>query len=281
MSAQPSKLVRGRSASPRTRLLVFALGAVLAGGPGTAAQNVSATGSMPTAAHATEVRYSEGMLTISANNASLNQVLHEIAQRTGMKLSGSVHDERVFGTYGPGEPSQVIGLLLDGTGSNVLLVEGANDQPRELILTRRLGGASPPDPNAAARVDADEDEDGAPPQANVPMRRGAPARNLLPSNAPGFQAGGAPPQPSTVPAQQAVGGPDQNPAAPNGSPSSTEQPVVFPPVDATTAPATASSTPADSTDSTPKDTKTPQQIFEELQRLRQQQTQGTPQSAPQ
>ena len=229
---------------------------------------------MPTATHHSDIRYADGLLTVSANNAGLNSLIHESARRTGMHVTGSVADDRVFGTYGPANPARVLSMLLDGTGTNLVIVQDAAELPRELILTARTGGVTPPNPNAAAQNDADDSsaEDGVtPPQQ--PMRRNAPARSMLPTNAPGY----APP--SNLPSpQQQVGGQDQNPSAATGAPSSTEQPVVFPRVDVNTPPSTASSSPAVNTDSVQQDTKTPQQIFEELQRLRQQQpTPTTPQ----
>lgn len=267
--------------------MVAALTMVL-GGAGAPAQARptsvgAASGALPNAGRRSEVRYAEGLLTVAANNASLNGLLREIAQRTGMRVSGTVREDRVFGTYGPADPSRVLSLLLDGTGSNVLLVQAPDDRPRELILTTRVGGATPPDPNAAAQAaDDDEangnlDDNGAAP--NPITRRGGPSRGMLPTNAPGYR----PPVSVASPAANAegsVGGVDRNPAAANGSPSSTEQPVVLPAIDATTPPATASSTPADNVDSTPKDAKSPQQIFEELQRLRQQQGQSGSEPQP-
>ena len=70
-----------------------------------------------------KVDYAGGRLSVNASNASLNQILQEIAGRTGMKITGGVSDERVFGQYGPSSPSVVLVALLDGTGSNMLLVD--------------------------------------------------------------------------------------------------------------------------------------------------------------
>ncbi|MEO8737263.1 MAG: hypothetical protein ABI380_12075 [Edaphobacter sp.] len=159
--------------------------------------------------HRADVTYTDGKLFVSANNSSLNQILRDIAQRTGMKITGGVTDERVFGQYGPAEPSKILGTLLDGTGSNMLLLQATSATPAELILTPRRGDPSPPNPNAAAF-----DEDTAPPPA-------------------------APQSPAAAqPAENAPGSP---PAAQSSEPQS------------------------------PNSVKTPQQIFEQLQRIRQQQ----------
>lgn len=93
-----------------------------------------------------DVTYANGLLTIAADNSSLNQILREIARQTGMKITGSVGDERVFGRYGPSTPARVLASLLDGTGSNMLLRETASNAPAELILTPREGGPTPPQP---------------------------------------------------------------------------------------------------------------------------------------
>ncbi len=75
-----------------------------------------------TAAPAAEVSYSNGQITVAANNSSLNQILRDISSKTGMKITGGVTDERVFGQYGPAVPSSILTTLLDGTSSNMLLV---------------------------------------------------------------------------------------------------------------------------------------------------------------
>ena len=95
-----------------------------------------------------EVRWSQGQLAVSADNSSLNEILRDIAQHTGMKISGGLADERVFGIYGPAPASEVLAQLLDGASSNVLLVQDPGSGVRELVLTPRTGAASPPNPNA-------------------------------------------------------------------------------------------------------------------------------------
>jgi hypothetical protein len=89
------------------------------------------------------------MLSVAADNSSLNQILRQISLETGMKITGGVADERVFGHYGPSAPSQVLANLLDGTGSNMLLLHRDGLAPAELVLTPRMGGPTPPNPNAA------------------------------------------------------------------------------------------------------------------------------------
>jgi hypothetical protein len=97
-----------------------------------------------------EVSYRNGLLTIAADNSSLNQILREIARQTGMTITGTVSDERVFGDYGPGMPARILASLLDGTGSNMLLRQTATRAPAELILTPRIGGPTPPQASSSA-----------------------------------------------------------------------------------------------------------------------------------
>lgn len=113
-----------------------------------------------------QVTYAGGMLSVSADNSSLNQILRQIGSSTGIKITGGVADERVFGQYGPATPAQVLASLLEGTGSNMVIAQRDTDQPAELILTPRQGGPTPPNPNAAAFDDRPEPRP-APPAAEV------------------------------------------------------------------------------------------------------------------
>ncbi len=172
-----------------------------------------------------QITYTGGTLSVSANNSSLNQILRQISSDTGMKIIGGVTDERVFGQYGPATPAQVLSALLDGTGSNMLIVHRDGDAPAELVLTSRQGGPTPPNPTAAAFDNRPEPQETPSPQAD----RSQPAP--------------APVVPSVTPASA--------PAPPNG-----------------TAPADGSQP------DSPNGVKTPQQIYEQLQRMRQQQQQS-------
>jgi hypothetical protein len=180
-----------------------------------------------------QITYADGALSVSADNSSLNQILRQIATDTGMKITGGVTDERVFGQYGPDNPAQILAELLDGTGSNMIFVQRDSVQPAELILTPRQGGPTPPNPTAAAFDDRSEQRE-----------------------APGRAVQSPPNQPETPP-QPDASAPPANPAVPNG----------------------ASSANPSQPDS-PNGVKTPQQIYEQLQRMRQQQQQQ-PQTQPQ
>jgi hypothetical protein len=186
-----------------------------------------------------------GQLTVIAENSSLDQILREIARQTGMKITGGVTDQQVFGTYGPAAPSEVLGTLLDGSGSNMILRETAANELMELVLTPMQGTPSPPDLNARPSAGAPQlpvqpyvglpQNYGTPPQTMNWPQSGGPAPPARPAYLSPQQPGPAISQPGAGlrPEQQAA--PDAgNPRSPNG-------------------------------------VATPQQIYEQLQKLQQQQ----------
>ena len=201
-----------------------------------------------------EIHYDGGLLTVDAKNSSLNGILREIGRQTGMKITGGVQEDRVFGVYGPGAPSEILATLLDGTGSNMLLVQSRDQAPTELILSPRHGGVTPPNPNAGQ---GQEEDAQAPPAYIEPPSRPEAARQ--------------PPQPG-LPQRLPEGLPPGNAAQGTPQGNSTDQ-VVFPPINGST-PAATGTTSGDTPQGSDT-TKTPQQIFDQLQRLRQQQQQGT------
>jgi hypothetical protein len=163
-----------------------------------------------------------------------------------MKITGGVVDERVFGTYGPGAPAKILTSLLEGTGSNVLLIQSpkaspagstvsSTSAPVELVLTPRHGGPTPPNPNAPGFNDGFQPDDNRPPQTIM-------NRPLPPPSIPVTDPNGATSSPI--------------------APAATLAPPPPAPTD-TTAPTTQ--------DQSPNGVKTPQQIYDQLLKLRQQQ----------
>ena len=197
----------------------------------------------------TQITYSAGLVTVVARNASLDEIIRQVAAKVGMQVNGRVPNDRVFGTYGPESASGILTTLLDGSGINLIIVQSASNQPLELVLTQRSGGATPPNPSSQVVEEGSRFQGG-----NIP-----PAPNQFPTPA------------AAAPSRATNFGRDTNPAA--TAPSSTAQQLIFPPVDASTPSTTGSTTPMTPGSSAPK---TPQQIFEELQRLRNKQS-----SAPQ
>ena len=249
--------------------------------------------------HRAQVTYVGGLLDVRADNSSLSGILRDIAQATGMKLTGGVADQRVFGNYGPAEPSTLLATLLDGTGTNMLLRETADNGPRELILTQRTGGVTPPIPNAQDyEGDAEAGEEGPPVQQQaVPVQQALPTRFGGGQNAvqPSFG-----PQSIPQPFNNVLGSPDNITQTPSTMPTyqsvptdSISTPSVAPQpatgiVDSLNPPPPGSTTLGSSTptnmnnlgDGTPA-AKTPEQIYQQLQQMRQQSQQQQQQPTPQ
>ena len=228
-----SALLQAQSRTPRPPASTPASSAPLpAALPSAAAPPAPLTPAQSPARRA-EVTYTDNLLKVSAGNSSLNQILREISRQTGIKITGGVADERVFGEYGPAAPSQVLATLLDGTGSNMLLVHSSGAAPLELVLTPRLGGPTPPNPNAHS---FDESSDSDDPPVAQPVQPQPPPRG--------------------VPFGTRMSIPDQNDQDNSNTPGS--QPPATDP---------------NQQQQSPDGVKTPQQIYDQLQRMRQQQPQ--------
>jgi hypothetical protein len=119
-----------------------------------------------------DIETAQDSLTIKATNASLTQTLQRIADKTGMQIDGATGDERVFGTFGPGDPRDVLNSLLDGTAYNVIMVGAlANGAPRELLLSARsTAGTSAPTPQPAPAAADDDSADSTPDDTPQPIQ---------------------------------------------------------------------------------------------------------------
>jgi hypothetical protein len=186
--------------------------------------------------HQAQVGYQLGQLTVIAENSSLNQILRDVAQKTGMKITGGVIDQRVYGTYGPASPSVVLGTLLQGSGANMILRMTAANEPTELVLTPMQGRPTPPSLNTSFSAQPQPSAQRYPPE---PRPGFTPAQTFAPSAVrPQYVA---PPPEAVVPSASPV---TPQPGAPvSGDPQS------------------------------PNGVPTPQQIYERLQQLQQQRAQ--------
>lgn len=219
------------------------------------------------AVHGAQILLSGTQLEIRADNSSLNAILRDLAQRTGMQITGGVVDQRVFGNYGPAPADQVLSELLEGTGTNMLLRQTSSGGLGELILSPRVGGPTLPGPTAFH-----EDAQAIP--ATPPAAASAPAIH------PAQQAPAVPPLPFSRPAMPpAATDPMQTPTTPD--PQGIVEPPLYAPATepgTTPGPTTQHTGLSDTTSgraspATPDTAKTPQQIYEELQKLQQQQNQ--------
>ncbi len=233
----------------------------------------------PTRPHRASVSFANGLLTVDSNDSSLHQILRSISSRTGMTITGGVEEQRVFGTYGPSDPATILATLLGGTGVNMLLKDGPDHRPVELILTQRSGGptASPITPQDE-QIGA-EDLSVQPPAASVPARQPvvspAPVAVTAPSQPapqtavqPAQQVGAAPtisgPSSMPQPANNVLGNPN------NTTPTASQIPTVTSgPIDALPTPSTTVQTQQGIVD-TPNQTQqgpqapTPDSIFQQL-----------------
>ena len=183
--------------------------------------------------HRALVQYTPGRLLISADNSSLNQILRQVARQTGMKTSGAVADQQVFGTYGPGDPGAILVHLLDGSGSNVLVLEDRAHRPQELILHPRSGGPTLPSSGTGAGSQDRSQDRPEEPQARPQTIEQFPA--------PGFEAAAQPG--NSLPATAPTGNEDSSGDIPGAESNAT------------------------TTQQSPNGVKTPQQIYDQLLRM--------------
>jgi hypothetical protein len=105
------------------------------------------------------VRLDTTGLRIDATNSSLKQILDDIASATGTRVEGFNQDQRVFGSFGPGRPRDVLAQLLQGSGYNIVMIgDQGTGAPRELVLSGRKTGSGAPQPNARPAQDDNDDD---------------------------------------------------------------------------------------------------------------------------
>jgi len=86
------------------------------------------------------VEFTDGQLTVRANNATLSEVLFQIQKKTGAEIAipSGTEQDRVAAEFGPATPSEVLSQLLNGSGLNFVVV-GSESNPkilRSVLLTR-------------------------------------------------------------------------------------------------------------------------------------------------
>lgn len=77
-----------------------------------------------------KVSYQDGLLTISAENSSLGEILRAVRKLTGASIEippGSGANERVVTHLGPGAPREVLALLLNGSAFSYVMVGSDSD----------------------------------------------------------------------------------------------------------------------------------------------------------
>lgn len=89
-----------------------------------------------------KVSFQGGLLTISAENSTLGEILRDVRQLTGASIeipSGSAANERVVTSLGPGAPRDVLVGLLNGSSFDYVML-GSSSDPKavsSVILTAK------------------------------------------------------------------------------------------------------------------------------------------------
>lgn len=211
-----------------------------------------------------QVSYLNGQLTIQSENSTLADILAAVGNRTGaeMDVPPGFGSERVATRLGPGSASDVLNALLSGSKFGYVLV-GATDSPgtvQKIIITGKesaLAASNAAPPPAAANNRADwkhgnkvriQSPRGVNPEAeaddNADVEAEAPPPEPPPPPPPA-QTGESTPPSATMPAPA----PGMTPQVQPGQPQAPGQPQV----------------------------KTPEQLLQELQRMRNQQGAQSPQ----
>ena len=112
-------------------------------------------------------------LRIEADNSSLKQILNDVSDTTGAKIEGLSSDERIFGSYGPGQVRDVLSQLLDGSGYNVMII-GSQDRatPLRIVLSDPSKGNASPEPSNPVRSRNEDPGAEQPPQPQPLIRNG-------------------------------------------------------------------------------------------------------------
>ena len=224
-----------------------------------------------TTPHPAQVSFADGLLEVRANDSSLHQILRSVARRTGMKITGGVADQRVFGNYGPAPAASVLATLLDGTGVNILLQTTPAQVPVSLVLTPLTGGASPPTLDMTMNDDTVDGRSATPSASG-----GEPLRPTRQENAgPGSYGPVSVPQPYN----------NVNGSSANVTPTASQIPTTNSvPLDSLPTPSTTPSSngivdtpnpppPGSTTSQSPNGVATPETIYQQLLQLQKQQQQ--------
>jgi hypothetical protein len=123
-----------------------------------------------------QVAYNGGLLTITADNSTLGDILRAVHRQTGASVDvpGNA-TERVVGSFGPGPARDVVASLLNGSHFNYVLV-GSETNPtgldRVVLISKPFGDQAPvqqarmptrmqPAPQTVDAGDAANDDDAA------------------------------------------------------------------------------------------------------------------------
>jgi len=107
--------------------------------------------SRPAPAPSAVVAYQNGLLTITAQNATLREIMDRVRESTGAVVEVPALNERVTVQLGPQPPAIVIAALLEGSPVNYVIVGGAGDDNaiRAIQVTSKPTAGPDPAPSPA------------------------------------------------------------------------------------------------------------------------------------
>lgn len=111
----------------------------------------------PAPAPSAVVAYQNGLLTITAQNATLHEIMDRVRESTGAVVEVPALNERVTVQLGPQPPAIVIAALLEGSPVNYVIVGGAGDTNaiRAIQVTSKpVAGPEPAPSPAVAEAEA-------------------------------------------------------------------------------------------------------------------------------
>jgi hypothetical protein len=119
-----------------------------------------------------KVNLQNGLLSISAENSTLGEILRDVRKLTGAAIDippGSGANERVVAHLGPGAPRDVLAVLLNGSSFNYVMI-GSSADPAEDQAQPVPAQPAPTDAtaNAAANANATNAQDQQQPDPNQP-----------------------------------------------------------------------------------------------------------------
>jgi len=105
----------------------------------------------PAPAPSAVVAYQNGLLTITAQNATLHEIMDRVRESTGAVVEVPALNERVTVQLGPQPPAIVIAALLEGSPVNYVIVGGAGDANaiRAIQVTSKPSAGPEPAPSPA------------------------------------------------------------------------------------------------------------------------------------
>ena len=205
-----------------------------------------------------KVSYQGGLLTISAQNSTLGEILRDVRKLTGASIEIPQNaNERVVTHLGPGAPRDVLAVLLNGSAFNYVMLGSSSDPTAVSSVILMAKPSSPGDVQTAVNVF----------QSNTaPMPQNGPPQPL--PFRPPFQQAGQPgvAQPANAEADDSKDDKDDEDSA-DDSADDQAQPPPGQPGQPAAAGANAQSQPAQPDPNQPNaGPKTPEQILEMLRR---------------